>query len=257
MFPLAEGRIAPSAPGGRPVTWAATGRSGGASSPPYASLNLADHVGDDPAAVARNRGVLAMRLGLPALSTATMSAVHGAQVQVVDSAGTFGGVDALVTQRRGLVLLALGADCVPVALVGSDGAAVAAVHCGWRGLAADVVGAAASTMRDLGADVRAAILGPAICGSCYPVPEERSREVASCVSDEVASAALVRRPDGQPGIDVRAGLHARLAELGIVASAIIDVGGCTAEDSGLFSYRRDGITGRQGMAVCIDAMMDG
>ncbi len=256
MFPLAAGRLSPVAPGGRPVIWAATGRSGGTSSAPYESLNLATHVGDDPANVDANRGRVALALGLPESGLAVMGAAHGADVEVVDRVGTYEGVDALVTQEPGLAVLALGADCVPLALIGSDGITVAAVHCGWRGLAADVVAAAVLAMRDLGTGVRAAVLGPSICGECYPVPQSRSDETAARVSIRVASAALVRTPDGQPGIDVRSGLRERLLELGLEPTAIAFAGGCTAEDPGLFSFRRDGMTGRQGIAACTTAMMD-
>lgn len=224
--------------------------------PPYESLNLATHVGDDPTSVDTNRGRVAHLLGLPEDNVAVMNAVHGADVEVVGRPGTFGGVDCLVTQQPGLALLALGADCVPLALIGTDGMTVSAVHCGWRGLAADVVAAAVSTMRDLGTDVRAAILGPSICGACYPVPESRGDEVAARVSQRVARAALVRTADGQSGIDVREGLRVRLVELGVAPSAIASAGGCTAEDTDLFSYRRDKVTGRQGVAVCITAMME-
>ena len=256
MFPLAIGSVAPAAPGGRPVIWAATGRSGGTSAPPYESLNLAAHVGDDPTSVDANRGRVVRLLGLPEANVAVMNAVHGADVEVVSRPGVYGGVDCLVTQQPGLALLALGADCVPLALIGMDGVTVAAVHCGWRGLAADVVAFAVAAMRDLGTDVRTAVLGPSICGTCYPVPQSRHGEVAARVSERVARVALVRTPDGQPGIDVREGLRVRLAELGVAPSAITTAGGCTAQDPDLFSYRRDNVTGRQGMAVCTTAMMD-
>lgn len=256
MFSLAGGRILPTAPGGRPVIWAATGRWGGVSAPPYASLNLASHVGDDAADVATNRGRVARLLGLPQDALAVMDAVHGADVAFAGEPGTYAGVDALVTQQAGLAVMALGADCVPLAIVGSDGVTVAAAHCGWRGLAADVVGAVVRAVRDRGTDVRAVILGPSVCGSCYPVPRERVDELADRSSSAVRAAALVRAADGQQGIDVREGLRARLSELGVAGEAVVLAGGCTVEDNRLFSYRRDGITGRHAVAVCTSAMMD-
>jgi copper oxidase (laccase) domain-containing protein len=87
------------------------------------------------------------------------------------------------------------------------------------------------------------MLGPAICGSCYPVPAERAQEVARVRPEAVTTAA-----DGQPALDLRAGLMARLSELGATSTLI---GGCTAEDPDLYSHRRDGLTGRQGGAVAI------
>jgi polyphenol oxidase len=250
MVSLASGLVPPPAPGGRPARWAATGRSGGVSRVPYDSLNLAGYVGDDPEAVAANRRLLAVDLGARAADLCVMDSVHGADLAVVDGGGVVPGVDALLTTTAGVVVVALGADCVPVALIGDDGRTVAAVHCGWRGLVADVVAVAVEAMRDHGANVRAAILGPAVCGQCYPVPPERAAEVRAARSAAVAASALVTTADGQPGIDVRAGLEARLRELAVDARSISRVLGCTVEDAGLFSYRRDGVTGRQGIAVC-------
>ena len=250
MLPLAGGRIAPTAPGGRPVIWAATGRSGGVSRPPFDTLNLAGYVGDDPAAVDANRGRVATGLGLPPVSLAVMDSVHGADIAAVDRPGVYAGVDAMITIRPDLAVMALGADCVPMGLVGDDGITVGAVHCGWRGLAADVLGAAIAEMRARGVEVRAVILGPSVCGACYPVPATRVADLRGSVSAAVASASVVRTPDGQPGIDVAAGLLARLGELRVPMGAVTRAGGCTVEDRGLFSYRRDGRTGRQGLAIC-------
>jgi YfiH family protein len=236
--------------GGRPSEWAATGRSGGVSSGVFASLNLAGYLGDDPSAVRANRARVAGLLGLPGDRLAVMDAVHGAEVGTVHGPGVVVGVDALVTQEPDLAIVALGADCLPLALLGADGRTIAVAHCGWRGLVADVVAAAVAALRDHGTDVRLAVLGPAVCGSCYPVPPDRARELAAASSPRVVAAALVTCPDGQPGIDVRAGARSRLIELGIRADAVVDIGGCTVEDPALFSFRRDGLTGRQGVAAC-------
>lgn len=225
--------------------------SGGSSRSPYAWANLGSHVGDDPAAVVANRSQLAGALGVPANSMTFMFPDHGRGVAIVsEPTGVRPGaetaeVDALVTDRRGIGLVALSADCVPVILVEPVAGVVAAVHSGWRGLVVDVVGAAVESMVGLGGspgEIRAH-LGPAICGACYPVPQERSEQVRL-----VRPEALATAPDGQPCIDVRAGLVARLEELGARCRL---VGGCTAEDPGLFSYRRDGLSGRQGGAVAI------
>ncbi len=230
--------------------WAATGRFGGVSRAPWDTFNLASHVGDDPESVAANRIKVATDLGLAAGSLAVLGAVHGASVAFADKAGTYAGYDALVTRTPGLALMALGADCVPIGLIGSDAVTIAAVHCGWRGLAADVVGAAIAAMRDLGTQVQAAILGPAVCGACYPVPPDRVALVSAAVSERVSSASITVVADGQPGVDVREGVRARLDELGVLPEAVITIGSCTVEDPGLFSYRRDGQTGRQCVAIC-------
>lgn len=230
--------------GGRPVRWAATDRSGGVSAAPFDALNLADHVGDDPAAVAANRALVAGWFG--AADLATMGPVHGAAVAEVTSPGVVLGVDAVLTRTPGLVLLAVAADCVPLGLVGDDWHAV--VHCGWQGLLADVVGAAYTAMAVRGDPPRAAVLGAAVCGRCYPVSVERAERMRTGVPAPVAAAAVGRAADGQPSIDVRAGLIVRLRALGV--ADIVDLGGCTVEDPRLFSYRRDGRTGRQGLAMC-------
>ena len=225
--------------------------SGGSSRSPYAWANLASHVGDDPVSVIANRSGLAGALGVPATSMTFMHPDHGRGVAMVSEptgvqpGAEIAAVDALVTDRAGLGLVALSADCVPVILVEPSAGVVAAVHSGWRGLVVDVVGAAVAAMEQVGAQVGqiSAHLGPAICGACYPVPEERAAEVHEVRPEAVGSAK-----DGQPTVDVRVGLVARLEELGARPTV---VGGCTAQDTALYSHRRDGRTGRQGGAVAI------
>jgi hypothetical protein len=225
--------------------------SGGSSRSPYAWANLASHVGDDPAAVGANRARLAGELGVPAAAMTFMHPDHGRGVAVVseptgvEAGAEIQAVDALVTDRVGVGLVALSADCVPAILVAPESGVVAAVHCGWRGLVVDVVGAAVGQMRRLGAGEIRAHLGPAICGECYPVPVGRVEEVRAVRPEAVGTAS-----DGQPSVDVRRGVAARLAELDV---AVTLVGGCTAQDPSLYSHRRDGRTGRQGGAVAIVA----
>jgi polyphenol oxidase len=255
MFPIAAGVVDPVSPGGRPSSWAATGRSGGASRPPFDTLNLAGYVGDDAAAVDVNRDRLAALLGADPGRWAVMDSVHGADVAAVDGPGVVPGVDGLLTQTPGLVLVALGADCVPVALIGDDDRTVAVAHCGWRGLVADVIGSVVAAMRERGAGVHRVALGASVCGRCYPVPAQRAAEVRSSCAAEVWQAALVTCADGQPGIDVARGVLSRLELLGVEPNAIEIAGGCTVEDPDLFSYRRDGRTGRQGIAVVRQPMM--
>ncbi len=226
--------------------WLFTSRRGGSSAPPFDDWNLALHVGDDQAAVLRNRVAVARAGGFDPQRMVMMRQCHSNAVEVVggaDQPAEIQGVDGLVTAEPDRAVVALAADCVPVALVEPQSGIVAAVHSGWQGMVNDVVGAALAAMVDLGADAQQirASLGPAICGKCYPVPPERAQEAAEAWPDSRATA-----PDGQPGIDVRAGLRQRLRAAGVLVEYI---GGCTAEDPELFSYRRDGLTGRQGVAV--------
>ncbi len=216
-----------------------TSRVGGFSSGAFDSLNLAEHVGDELAAVQANRNRLADLIGLP---LRLMRQVHGRDVHVVDDTWSDDeaapAADALVTAKRGLGLSVLVADCVPVLLSDPEVGVVAAVHAGRRGVVADVVGAAVVAMQGLGAEpvrMRAA-LGPAICPACYPVGAEVQAELV-----EVAPEAAAVAADGSPAVDLRLAIAVRLARLGIQVT-VSDV--CTAESPRHFSYRRDRRTGR-------------
>jgi polyphenol oxidase len=219
-----------------------TDRRGGRSGSPYDSFNLGDHVGDDPADVAANRSRVARELGVGEDRLVWMNQVHGTGVAVVDGPqdGVVPATDALVTATRGLVLCVLVADCVPVLLADHETGVVAAVHAGREGVRQGVVPAALSAMASLGARARhvTALLGPAVCGSCYEVPEEMQRDVARLVP-----AAAVRTRKGTPGLDLRAGIAEILRTAGI--PEVVQDPRCTVEDRTLFSHRRDGVTGRQ------------
>lgn len=225
------------------ASWLVTDRSGGASQGVYTSNNLALHVGDDPVHVAGNRRAAAEEIGADALVFAT--AAHSNRVGYVPGpADDVPGVDALITDHVGVAVAAQGADCVMVGL--AAGTWVAALHCGWKGLVAGIVPATIRELTARGADLTAASarLGPCICGACYTVDEARSQQVAQVVPEAVSQAG------GTPTVDLRAGVVAQLAEAGI--SATVDTR-CTAEDPHLFSYRRDGVTGRQAMIVMRNA----
>ena len=219
-----------------------TDRRGGRSVSPYDTFNLGDHVGDDPAAVAANRARLARELGVPENRLVWMSQVHGTGVAVVDGpqAGPLPDTDAVVTATPGLVLGVLAADCVPVLLADHVTGVVAAVHAGREGVRRGVLPAALSAMASLGARARhvSALLGPAVCGSCYEVPEDMQADIA-----RVAPAAAVRTRRGTPGLDLRAGLEEMLRRAGV--TEVVHDPRCTVEDRTLFSHRRDGVTGRQ------------
>jgi YfiH family protein len=219
-----------------------TDRRGGRSVSPYDSFNLGDHVGDDPAAVAANRSRVARELAVAEDRLVWMSQVHGVGVAIVDGPqdGPVPGTDALVTATPGLVLGVLVADCVPVLLADSVAGVVAAVHAGREGVRQGVLPAALSAMASLGARARnvTALLGPAVCGLCYEVPEPMQAEVARVVPE-----AAVRTRQGTPGLDLPAGVAAILRRAGI--PEVVQDPRCTVEDPLLFSHRRDGVTGRQ------------
>jgi YfiH family protein len=213
-----------------------TSRAGGTSSPPYDGLNLAEHVGDEPAAVARNRNGLAEALEVDAVVVARQ--VHGRDVVCVDR--PFDGeppeADALVTRTPRLALAVLVADCTPVVVAAPAEGVVGVAHAGRAGLAAGVALALVDAMRDLGAGELVARVGPSICPRCYEVPLRLREQVA----DVVPEARSVSRT-GTPALDVAGGV---LAQLAPHVTSLRQLPGCTAEEPDLYSYRRDGQTGR-------------
>ena len=242
MHAVASGTLA-SPIGGRPVRWAATGRLGGVSAGEFAELNLADHVGDDPVHVAANRGMLVDWADGARL--AVIGAEHGGRVRHVVEPGVVQGVDGLVTSTPDLALLALAADCVPLVLADPERGVIGAAHCGWRGLVAGIVANTVESMRAAGAARIRAVVGPSICGDCYPVPSERTAVVRDALAADMAEL-VCRRVADRDSLDVAAGVRAQLAQEGI---EFAQIPGCTAESSDLFSYRRDHRTGRQGMII--------
>ncbi|MGY1719807.1 peptidoglycan editing factor PgeF [Blastococcus sp. SYSU DS0552] len=232
----------PAAPSAVRPRRVVTDRRGGRSRSPYDSFNLGSHVGDDPGDVAANRARAARELGVPQGHLVWMDQVHGTGVAVVDGPQDrpVAATDALVTATSGLVLAVLAADCVPVLLADHETGVVAAVHAGREGVRQGVLPAALSAMASLGARARhvTALLGPAVCGACYEVPEAMQADVA-----RVAPAAAVRTRSGTPGLDLRAGVEEVLRRAGI--PEVVQDPRCTVEDPTLFSHRRDGVTGRQ------------
>ncbi|MEZ0164087.1 peptidoglycan editing factor PgeF [Kineococcus sp. LSe6-4] len=219
-----------------------TTRAGGRSRTPYAGLNLGDHVGDDPALVAAHREALRRALAADALVVPRQ--VHGADVvEVVSPPATAPQADALFTRVPGIAVAVVVADCVPVLLTDPRAGLVGVAHAGRPGLVAGVVPALVAAMRAAGARDLHAALGPSVCGGCYEVPAGMAEDVVALVP-----AARARTRRGTPAVDVAAGVRAQLAGLGVPSR---DVARCTAEDADLYSYRRDGTTGRSAGAVVL------
>ncbi|MFF9842196.1 peptidoglycan editing factor PgeF [Streptomyces sp. NPDC013740] len=222
--------------------FAFTDRWGGVSAVPYEELNLGGAVGDDPAAVRANRERAAGALGLDPALVVWMNQVHGADVAVVEGPwrqDAVPSVDAIVTDRPGLALAVLTADCVPVLLADPVAGVVAAAHAGRPGMVAGVVPATVSRMAELGARPERIVArtGPAVCGRCYEVPETMRAEVAA-----VEPAAHAETSWGTPAVDVTAGVLDQLARLGV--TDVTASGVCTLESLDHYSYRRDRTTGR-------------
>ena len=212
-----------------PVDLAFTDRYDGVSAVPFDSLNLALVGNDDPEATRRNRALLLEDFA-PGAELSDMEQVHGGTVLSAGGARKQG--DALVTDRRDVVLMVRVADYVPVLLADPDAGVVGAAHAGRKGVVAGVVPACVERMRQLGGQDLSAWVGPHICGRCYEVPAALRDEVAA-VEPVTASTTSA----GTPGLDVGAGVTTQLERLGV---QVYDVSRCTLESPDLFSYRRDG-----------------
>jgi polyphenol oxidase len=218
-----------------------TTRAGGVSKPPFDTFNLGDHVGDEPEAVAANRKRLAAAIGLDEDHVIWMNQVHGDRVTTVDGPrdAAVADSDGLVTTTPRLALAVVSADCVPVLMADARAGVAAAVHAGRVGAARGVVARALEAMQAAGARVDdvSALLGPAVSGANYEVPEAMAAEVEAALP---GSRTTSRR--GTPALDLRAGIARQLTTLGVNA---IDVDPrCTVDDPTLFSHRRDAPTGR-------------
>ena len=209
-----------------------TNRHGGFSHGDYSSWNLASHVGDDLADVEKNRAKLRERIG----DFVVMSQVHGDAVVVVDEVPAEVPVaDALITGNPDLALVVMVADCIPLLLRSES--LVAAVHVGRAGLMNSIALKTVAKMRALGATNISGSIGPAICGSCYEVPQDLHDQVIA-----VHPLASSKTRFGTAALDLPKALIAALA---LVDVPVVISAGCTLEDDVYFSYRRNQVTGRQ------------
>jgi YfiH family protein len=221
-----------------------TTRAGGVSEGPWASLNLGDHVDDDPAAVAANRARLAGELALPR-EPQWLRQVHGTRVRAPDAEADC--ADACFEDRPGRVCAVLTADCLPVLLCNAAGTRVAAAHAGWRGLVAGVLEQTAARFDDPPAQILA-WLGPAIGPQAFEVGDEV--RAAFVGADTAAAAHFVAKRPGHWLADLYGLARLRLARAGI--TQVSGGGFCTyREPERFYSYRRDGITGRMASLIWI------
>lgn len=207
-----------------------TNRLGGVSKAPFNTANLGIQVGDDFSAVKENRTQLEFQVGLPIVF---MNQIHGADVVKVENSFSNPTCDALITTEHKLALAVLVADCIPL-LLKSD-VAVAAVHVGRKGLMNGITRKTIDEMRDLGAEVIHSYIGPSICGNCYEVGQDIFNEVTSRYPKADSSERT-----GKNTLDLVSALKKDLKD-----TVLLDLSSCVLEDNNSFSYRRDGITGRQ------------
>ncbi len=223
------------APG--PYEVAFSTREGGVSEGPYASLNLGRATADEPKRVNENRRRLCAEIGAEPDALAMNYQHHSADVLRAQAGSRGARGDGIWTDERGLPVLVLAADCLPIALARANGSepALALLHAGWRGLLEGIVPAGVSA---LGGGAVAAAVGPAIGPCCYEVGEE--------VADRFRRAfgfGLYR--DGR--LDLWTAAERALRAAGCVRVDRVDL--CTAcSPERFFSHRRDeGLTGRQGV----------
>jgi YfiH family protein len=238
----------------------ASTRRGGASTGPYddgtggGGLNLGLHCGDVPEHVQANRA--AVRALLPG-APAWISQVHG--IAVVDAASVQPGApvrvaDASIATAPGVVCAVLTADCLPVLFADLAGTVVGAAHAGWRGLAAGVLGETVGAMRAAGAGDITAWLGPAIGPTRFEVgPDVLEAFLAGAASPQAQQQvkAAFAPYEGRPGkylADMNALARSMLARDGV--TRVWGGEHCTASERDRFySYRRDGVTGRQASLI--------
>ncbi|MGN7743197.1 peptidoglycan editing factor PgeF [Pseudomonas sp. 22526] len=213
-----------------------TTRAGGVSLAPFDSLNLGDHVDDDPQAVAENRRRLTDRFSI---RPAWLKQVHGIDVVEADPS-VVATADASWTATPGIACSAMTADCLPALFCDRAGTRVAAAHAGWRGLAAGVLEATLNNLKVAPEDVLV-WLGPAIGPQAFEVgPEVRDAFVRHLPPTEQAFV-----PSHNPGkfmADIYRLARLRLAACGV--TAVYGGGFCTVSDPRFYSYRRSPRTGR-------------
>lgn len=214
-----------------------TTRDGGLSRGAWAGLNLAAHVGDDPAAVAANRARLVAALALPG-APRWLTQVHGTRCVDVTKIEAPVEADASYARTPGVVCAVLTADCLPILLCDRDASCVAAVHAGWRGLHDGAIAAAIAAL-GVPAERLCAWIGPGIGVDAYVVGEDlRERFLAR----EPALAVCFERRGGDWHADLSAIARQQLGAAGV--GAVAASGLCTFTDPRFYSYRRDGLTGR-------------
>ncbi|WP_409424982.1 MULTISPECIES: peptidoglycan editing factor PgeF [unclassified Pseudoalteromonas] len=222
-----------------------TTRDGGVSKPPFDSLNLGLHVGDNRQDVIKNRAHVNTHLPNPAV---WLNQVHSADVIRVDEAfdanQTLTG-DALYTQLSNQPLAIMTADCLPILLTSSDGQEVAAIHAGWRGLVQGIINNTVSCFKYEPANLHA-WLGPAIGANRFEVGQE---VVAIFTANNPALHDAFKLQNSEKYLaDIYHIAHILLNQRGVVNIS----GGeyCTfSQNNQFFSYRRDGLTGRMASLI--------
>lgn len=227
-----------------------TTRLGGISQAPYDTLNLGDHVQDNPIHVAHNRQLLS---DFVPSEPVWLNQVHGTRAIDAAQSSCIESADAAFTQKKEVVCVTMTADCLPVLICDTQGTIVAAIHAGWRSLCDGVIEQTIQSMLvqrpDLAPTQLMAWLGPAIGPQAFEVGEEvRAQFIAN---DSRATSAFVARGDKWLG-NLPMIARQRLNTLSI--EAVFGGHECTYfNHEKYFSFRRDGVTGRMATLIWLSA----
>ncbi len=234
--------IVPDWPAPANIHAATTLRTGGVSQGVFSSLNPAAHVGDDSNRVRQNRQIIREMLDLPA-EPIWLNQIHSNRAVKAVKTATLQQADASYTHESGVVCAVMTADCLPLLVCSSDGAQVAAIHAGWRGLLTGVI---SNTVRAMQRSNLLVWLGPAICPDCFEVGTEVRN--AFLEKSVLFNNAFKEQGNDKWLADIYQLARIELAELGIA-----DVYGgtnCTfTEHDRFYSYRRDTQTGRMATLI--------
>ncbi len=220
------------------------GRRGGVSTGPYASLNCAFSGQDDPAAVRENRARAAWALGVDPANLVGVHQVHGALAVTVREAWAPGAgprADAMVTDRPGLALGIITADCAPVLFADADAGVIGAAHAGWRGALGGVLEATLVAMATLGARRIRAAIGPCIAQASYEVGPDLRDAILPRDAGDVRFFGHGQR-EGRWQFDLPGYCNARLRAAGIGDIGIVAADTCAREEE-FFSHRRRMLAG--------------
>lgn len=245
-----------------PARHAFTTRYGGVSRGEFSSLNLGSNRGDDPEAVRENYRRVCALMGAGIDDCAVTKQVHGNTVRVVTEADRHVcmsavpyEVDGLVTNTRGLPIMCFVADCVPALLCDGENSVIAAVHCGWRSSAADILGETVKKMCALGARPESihAAMGAAIGRCCFETDDDVPQAVEKYLDGDT-EGLFDRRADGKTMVDLRAANARRLIQLGLKAENIDLSQECTmCSHEKYWSHRyTKGRRGSQAAAIVLD-----
>ena len=215
-------------------------RDGGVSKPPYNSLNLAYHVGDNKADVTTNHTILAKALGYDAKKVVFMNQIHSNKVTIITTIPqTMPSCDALITNKKGIALMVMGADCAPVLFEDKITQTIAVAHVGRAGALTNIITNVINTMKenfDSKPHDICVCIGPSIKQCCYEIGEKQIQET----QQKGYSFALQGRM-----LDIDAIIKTQLLQNNIEENHIEFLEHCTCcENERFFSYRANKTTGR-------------